>query len=447
MFYIAVLFVCLLVMLWFCHMSSKRILLTPQFCFLVSFILATGYALISNDYIQLDMSFKTFVVLLGGVYLFVVVSLVYMSLKSNVNVRSYLFSEVQNKQKFGSLEAPISIDSWLLIVFLLIEIWVTISYRSFYLGTTGLSTYAEALYTYRFQTMFTSNEVEYVSSYLLLARRLCVASGYVFSYLMIHARIYKYKSHNILLLANIVMTVILNTLSGSRGPAVTYVIAIVIQYYLMLGNSKGWINVIKFKHICLALGIAAAIICSFELFGNILGRSSTKTLADYLAVYISAPLKNLDSFIEEGKFGAPIAENQTLVYAVNYLAKVLGISSWTHSTYQPFRYNSYGRGLGNVYTTFYAFLYDGGILGLIFFTVLMAIICQIVFRKATKVLAEKKKRIRISIIAYSYIVPYLLQCFFSNKFFENIFNPLFCLYLVAWFAFSYYLTHIKIKLG
>lgn len=57
------LFLILLFLLWICVNTSKKILLTPQFCFTLSFVFSAGYSLISNDYIQLEMSLKTFIVI------------------------------------------------------------------------------------------------------------------------------------------------------------------------------------------------------------------------------------------------------------------------------------------------------------------------------------------------------------------------------------------------
>lgn len=438
------LFIILLLILWFCLLMSKRILIAPAFCFTISFIFSTGYALFSLDYIQLDMSFSTFLVLASGVLLFALACFEIQFLSASKSTQSTFKNNYLSST--GTIDEPqLIITPLVLVSYIFIALWVIYGYRSFYTRTTGLSSFTAAMYTYRHATMFTSQKVEYVSNYLLFARRFCVASGYIFSYVLFHSIVNKYKINKPLVIINIILAIFLNTLSGSRGPAITYIMTMVMQFYLIYGNKKQWIKVIKFKHVFIGVGIFLAVVFTFQLTGNLLGRSSTKTLADYLAVYVSAPIKNLDTFLCDGKFGSKIENNQTFVYVVNYIGKLFGVSSWTHTTDQPFQYNMYGYGLGNVYTTFYAFLYDAGVFGLVFYTVLMAVICQISFMKAIKIHKSSKAKVRISILVYSYIVPYLLMSFFSNKFYENIFNQLFWLYLFIWCISSSFLFRIKIK--
>lgn len=441
---ILLLLLILLAILWICMSTSKKNLLTPQFGFTVSFIFSVGYAIFSLDYIQLDLSFSTFIVILSGVAIFFVTSYI-MEYILNRNKR-YIY-EISNEVYIEDVdnEPSLVISPLILCLYIVAELFVIYMYRAFYIRVTGISLFTEAMYIYRHTVMFTNEYVESISYYILFLRRFCVASGYIFSYVLIHSILYKYKSNKILLTINIVLVTFLNSLSGSRGPSVIYILSILIQVYLLNGNKQQWKKRTKLKIVFIGIVVALVLMYAFQLLGNLMGRSSTKTLADYLAVYVSAPIKNLDTFLKNGQFGSTISTNQTLVYVVNYFAKILGIASWTHTTDQPFRYNSYGYGLGNVYTTFYAFLYDARVLGLIFYTMLMSIISQIIMNKATKQWNSRRPRVRVSILVYSYMFPYLCMSFFSNKFYENIFNPLFGLYFCIWSSVPYFLFRIRFK--
>lgn len=432
-----ILFVILILILWMCVISSRKILITPAFCFTLSFIISIGYALFSNTYIELNMSYKTLLCIGGGVAIFALSCII---LKKSV--LTYKNKSITND--FLYEVRPLYIDKKFLIVFLILELFIIYKYRKFYMNTTGLSSYADAIYMYRNAVMFTEQKMQSISSYILLLRRICVASGYLFSYVLFHSSIYKYKVPRKLLILNIVLIIYLNTLSGSRGPAITYILTMAVQVYLLYGNMRNWNKVIKFKHILYGIALFMVLIFGFETFGNMMGRNSTKTMTDYLAVYISAPVKNLDSFIREGEFGSHISNNQTFIYVVNWIANRFRIDQLYHNTDQPFRYNSSGRGLGNVYTTFYAFLYDGGIIGLVILTCIMALICQYLFLKSIK---KNKNRINICLMMYAYIVPYLGMSFFSNKFYENIFNPLFILYIVIWYIMEFILFRLKFKIS
>ena len=92
-------------------------------------------------------------------------------------------------------------------------------------------------------------------------------------------------------------------------------------------------------------------------------------------------------------------------------------------------------------------MYDAGWGGLIFYTLVMAIISQIFFKKAVNCNHyDNKPKIKLPILIYSYMVPALVQCFFSNKYYESIFNPLFWMYIVVWCISTYAIRNIKISI-
>ena len=438
------LFLILLFLLWICVNTSKKILLTPQFCFTLSFVFSAGYSLISNVYIQLEMSLKTFIVISLGVMVFIVASICINGITS---INKPVFQKNETLSNIEYIEQPIKLSNYILIIYILIGVIIIVFYRAFYIKTTGIGSYAEALYYYRNAVMFTENEMKSVPYLILFIRRCCVAFGYIISYLFIHAKINSYKINNMLFILAMIIATYNNTLAGSRGPAFIYIFSTAVQLYILYGNKKKWRRAFRFKHILIAIAASLLALLSFRMFGNILGRNSTKTISNYLAVYVSAPIKNLDTFIRDNSFKTKFNDQQTLIYAINYFGKVFDINSWIHTTTQPFRYNSYGYGLGNVYTTFYAFMYDAGWGGLIFYTLVMAIISQIFFKKAVNCNHyDNKPKIKLPILIYSYMVPALVQCFFSNKYYESIFNPLFWMYIVVWCISTYAIRNIKISI-
>lgn len=101
---------------------------------------------------------------------------------------------------------------------------------------------------------------------------------------------------------------------------------------------------------------------------------------------------------------------------------------------------------GNVYTTFYAYLYDFGVTGVIVLMILMGLISQVLYQKATK--PSKRNRrysINLWIIVYSYVFYSLAFSFFSNKFYEGIVSIQFIKYLVFWAMVRYFVERTKFK--
>ena len=111
--------------------------------------------------------------------------------------------------------------------------------------------------------------------------------------------------------------------------------------------------------------------------------------------------------------------SQTFVSIIRWLGPKFGIENYYYQLDLPFRRIN-GFSLGNVYTTFYPYIYDFGYLGEICLVVLMAIIVQCVYEicKRTKL----KNSPSIPILLYGYMYSSIVLSFFSNKFYENTFT-------------------------
>ena len=83
----------------------------------------------------------------------------------------------------------------------------------------------------------------------------------------------------------------------------------------------------------------------------------------------------------------------------------------------PFR-NINGLNLGNVYTTFYPYIYDFGYIGEFLLVLIMAIISQVIYELTKN--AKTNTHPLLSVLVYSNIINCLILSFFSNKFYENI---------------------------
>ena len=116
-----------------------------------------------------------------------------------------------------------------------------------------------------------------------------------------------------------------------------------------------------------------------------------------------------------------------------------GITGWTSKLVLPF-VDVDGFGTGNVYTIFYMFMYDGGYPLLFFYTILMALITSFSYRYVKNVRFKKYyNTINIPLIIYSQIAFTVLFSFFSDRFYELIFNLEFwrkniILVVLVWFV-------------
>lgn len=414
-------------------MINNRILLRPEVLYAAGFVPSSFLALFYVQKWNLDLSNQTLGVLVGGTVLFSVASF-FTYIILNVT-KQKIHNSYSNVDDFN---VPY-VEKWKLIFFVIFQMLVLLWIIKVLLEVGNTSKLAEAIYYYRHTTTFTDDIIK-LPSLLVPSRALCIAAGYVWVYLIILGVINKESKNFCLFIVNLVLCCIINMMFGSRTGIIQLFFAGMIQYYMIIGKKNGWKNKLEIKTIVYALIMVMVMIASFQMMGGIIGRGSTTDFNDYIAKYLSAEIKNLDTFIREHNFGSRIENNQTFIYVINYLSGKLGKPSWRHQLDLPFlKINGFN--LGNVYTAYYAYLYDFGYIGMVVCTILMAVISQIIFYKAA---FKKEKIISVHIIIYSYIGFAILFSFFSNKFYEMVFNSNFVRFVIFWYVIKLFLFNFKI---
>lgn len=208
--------------------------------------------------------------------------------------------------------------------------------------------------------------------------------------------------------------------TGSRSPIFRLVTFAVLIFYIL--TIKDGVNRKQLRKLIKRVLVIAFIV--FVLFFTTLslfGRSNNYNTFHYLFIYLGAPLYNLDNFIQTTSF--PVTQDyfgqQTFQPFYNYLLPKLGRE--TYSLTLPFVKYSDTYGLGNVYTTFYQFLYDFGYVGLI---ILISIIAFFYTTEYRKLLSRPVVGTNFSfrLFVYAYLFNDLIMLIFSNRFYETITN-------------------------
>lgn len=239
---------------------------------------------------------------------------------------------------------------------------------------------------------------------------------------------------------NILLYILLSFMGGGRSEVFRIITAAMFMWYIFYRTKQGNnFNVkkvlVKFAFIMLLVSLA------FIGFVFIVGRTNADLDFEYiimaLFIYAGAPIFNLDIYL-----GNPWQQTQgifgeiTFINLINWIGRTFEISSLVYKYDLPFlSYQNYN--LGNVYTTFYAFIYDFGIMGVVVLTGMMAAICVWLYGKV-KALSITEYNINFLVICYAYLVNDLIMLSFSNRFFETIAN----VGTLYRFVFLYILVHI-----
>ncbi len=429
------LFVLLFIVL-LCVVTKRKALLTPQFGYALCFIPSILFSFLWVDRWDLDLDVTTIVVLTGGAALFFFASIVVSIAIATVAPAKESVTETPALTSIRRILFPqdqkIRISDLRLAIFALIQLATLVLLVRFITHYAHTSSISAALYQYRVETAI-ENKASGMPGYLINLRYLSTSSGYIWGYVLCYNFPFKgdKKSNVLLLVSNLLLSVGNSLMTGSRTSAVLTLAAMFIQMYFITGKRRAWKRLISPKTMVKLAVLGAGLVGLFVLSISLMGRkdSSEVDLMSYFSVYLSAEIKNLDDFVRKGHFGTDWSHKQTLIYAINYIAPHIGKPELVHELDVPFK-QIHGLPLGNVATIFYSYLYDAGYKGVAIYTILMAVITQIMFIVAER--SKCNKKIDFFVVLYSYVYTTILLSFFSCKFYESVFNIVFIKMILFW---------------
>lgn len=430
-----VLLLLLLLVVLFAFFANDKDIIAPGFLFSVSFFGAALFATMYKDTWDLELHRNTFFVIILGVIEFVVLCLV---IKKAAN-----FFQPKAIPKEKTPLRFMAINKTKLLLFIAFEM-VTIVYSVYTvvrLMNGSLSSFTESVVRYRNMNMFLGESTP-LPKFVNYLRVIVNAGGYWFSYVLANNYFIK-KKYNGLMVMIIFLSGLSTYILGGRNGLINIVIAVVCSNFLIKNKWNGFKNGLSVSTLIKLVFGLVLLLGSFESLALLIGRSgfeSAKGL-DYLAVYIGAPIKNLDTFLQE--YTPTIGGmNQTFINLINWLGPKFHLTTSSYSLYLPFR--SVGAlTLGNVYTTFYAWIYDYGYAGVPFLIFFMAAISQGIYERVKR--AGRTFCPPFSSLIYVYISCMLVMSFFSNKFYEQFFNVGFVQTLVAWLFLELFFCKITFK--
>ena len=172
----------------------------------------------------------------------------------------------------------------------------------------------------------------------------CYASGFIWFYIVANNFAVSKKVDKLPLL-NLILSIAISLEKGSRGGAVTLLVAGVAMM-VIIWQKKSKRRRLKFRQILLVILIAVIVVGTFQKVGELLGRVSAADFGGYLSTYLSAPIRNLDYYINNvmgRSFSRPdVWGKMTFVRMINFLGGFLKIDSWVYELDLPFlRSNGY----------------------------------------------------------------------------------------------------------
>lgn len=399
-------------------------------------IMFTLYALLCCivDYITgLEIRYYlTVVIIISGSIVFTIVNIISREIVKKPIIDSFLNS--------------VQLSNFVIFIAIIIEMIVLVFMYKYVNDFATIynvnGTFSEKLSFYDTITKFNSEYKLrmpwYVSIGNLVGRAICYIALYVLIRNIIADR--KVDLKYIL----IVCVYFIGSLMGGRTEALRVVTASIFLWYYFYKRKYGWRKG-SFKIAINMAVIAVLIVIGFSLMRGILGRTTYDPIKVVFG-YIGAPLKNFDTFLLNPKKSLKnIWGAMTFTKFINWLGVKFNIPSWVYVSDQPFLYYKSFR-MGNVYTTYYNFYYDFGIVGCLVLIGIIAIYYCFAYR-TIKSKKYNEKKIDIQVIVYSYLFNDLIMLPFSSRFYETIVNINFIRFTIILFFLTYIINNCYIKNG
>ena len=409
----------------FLSVFARQKVLSPSIAFIVPFTVSSIYLIFNVSRWNVVLNINTYLVIVSGCLSFLLGILL-------ASQTRYCLKSKKVSLERGENTSQSELKDWIIWLFFIIEIIalvlsfkaiISVARRYGYSGS-----YSALIYRYRSLSIYTTESVSLggIVNCLYLFNS---AIGYIWGYIIADTAANKRKI-KLLYLLNFGISVVTDLLKGGRQSAVQLVIASIICYfmlYLAKANRKQ-LPLRKFIKF-LILGIVGMSL--FQSLGYLLGRTVHADFLQYLAVYISGGIRNLNEYLKTDHDAPNVLAKMTLPYVNNFIGKKFGISRMIYTLDLPYL-SANGRNSGNIYTTFYAYIYDFGYMGVIIWPLIMGIISQLIYKVARRSIFNDEKRVKISVIVYGYLFYMLAFSFFSNKFYEGFCSITFIKMLLLW---------------
>lgn len=433
-------------------------MLSPQVVYILGFLFSAVLLLPFIRMWSVSLSFSTITVLIGGAIIFILFSLLASGLCNKIADRNvqFTFGGVRLRDNYDQF----NIKLWKYYFCILLQLVAAVLLFTHIQSVAGGGDLSQILYTYR---QFSTENLDDIP-FIISAFRVCgLAIGDVFLLIFMYKVIKKEfkQGEKFVLILGIILSCVLMLLLGSRGTVVKFALAGWIEYFTL---KKAIDNIVTIKFVTVTIIIGVIALVSFQFVGRLLGRMAVYNNLEYIGIYTSAPIKNLDTFLNYANInflggidGTSLKTNQTLISLINYIAAKFNVESLYHNQYTFYNASNIVKGfgyqfvngheLGNCFTCYDSYISDLGYIGVFIYTAVMAVLCQIFYYHAIRGIDKiKNGQLSIAVIIYALIFFDIFFSYFSYTFYQNVFHIGFLREMILAWLIKIFLVHIDVKL-
>ena len=432
-----VLFIWLLVILGLDYSLFKKIY-HPSILFVFFFVLSVFNGILNYSSWDFELHWITVFVIGFGATIFSLFCLVTMKLTHKKNESG----NVENQQ----IVVPLWIGV-LSLLFVMVSSWLYWkAVVDVVVSNGGTSDMFRAMVEYDRLTKFSDVDTS-IRGFVGQLYVAVQAISYVWMYIFLRNLFAERRKIEWMAIPNMVLSGLLPLVSGGRAGVITFVIAFVVMFLVFFTNQPQSFVKRYFKYICAGIiTISVAGLLLFKPIVNLLGRDTgNETIFSYISLYLGAPIKNLDMYLS-GTLVNPINVKSNFWGEQTFAILYGSFSHWTGNevvkqwdVWQPYQEIN-GHSLGNVYTTYYPFIFDWGIIGAFVAVAIIAIVMQLIFELVENHRLMKYSSIKISTLVYCYASYGIVFSFYLNFLITTTVSSAFLRFILVWVFCSYALT-------
>lgn len=439
--------------LWF------RKIFHPAIIFIFFFTLSVLNGVMNTNGWDYYLNWITVGVIGGGAFIFTLCSVGVDAILQLVRTRTYVIpfcveqlSVHQERKRAQAIHIPLWVYLTSLIFLLLTAVLMfkrveNIVYATGYQGNP-LHALTEYTRLTKFEQVDTS--VRGILGQMFVASQ---AMSYAWGYIMLRNFFSKERKKDWLALINFLVALVIPLTSGARAGLVIVVFATIIYALIFFSQEElAFRKKYRRKTAIVVSAIALSGVILFRPLVTLMGRDTgTMSTFDYISFYLGAPVKNLDMYLCD-TLPTPIVTHSQYWGQQTFAILYESIAHWTGNEavkywndWQPFQeYN--GHGLGNVYTTYYPYIFDWGILGAFIAIAVTAILCQWLYSHVVNYSLLPYNTLQLSTIMYGFVAYGLMMSFYLNFLVTNVVSSAFIRIFAVWVFISvalYFLNKVQ----
>ena len=352
---------------------SGQDILAPSSMFCAVFILSTSLAILNVDNWNIKYCFEAYWILTSGILVFVLTEWFVMLL-----VRATRHKQKVVRTNLSRGRQIIRVERWKVIAASAFNViclaWQLWEIRGIVSSVTNPAMGPELFFQYRSITSYNlvdSTEL-LMNPILTQCLKVVMALGIFGTFGLVNNVVLLKQplKKNIHFLFFLFCYILSDFMTGGRSSILQIAATTLIISYILYHHTIGWGYVLSWKYIrigliCLVVGLPA-----FYLILPLIGRSTDKSLFDYISAYAAGSIQHFNQYIQNPSPNAVVFGEESLVSLQSFFWKI-GVSDYHRISHLEYRALNYYMA-GNVYTFFRRPLHDFGLGGMYLFTAIIS---------------------------------------------------------------------------